>query len=140
MYKFVRKCKQRNIAVINNVPQEFMLVDTFSQSGFELNEFGCIRSDFSQLVNSQSLLVMNQAANRLKELSAIEPDNTNKSFEEIVASVRPRWCQSPKQMMEFEKYLIDRRLIPLEKEVEELKAKKDAEEIALQAQADATIE
>lgn len=139
MYKFVRNCKDR-IINFDSAPIGFMLVDTFNESGFELNEFGCIRSDFAQLVNSQSLLVMNQAAQRLRELSAIEPDNSNKSFEEIVREVRPRWCQSPKQMMEFEKYLIDNHILPLKEQVEKLEQEKEREDEALRLQADKTVE
>lgn len=109
---------------------------TFEECGFEFNEFGGIRSDFAILVNSQSLLVMQQAANRLREIQALEPDNSSKSFEDIVREIRPRWCQSPKQIMEFQKYLIDNRIKPLEEEVERLRVEKEQQDTLVSDSAD----
>lgn len=89
-------------------------METWKEAGFELNQFGHIRSDFATLVETQSVLVMQQAANRLRELKAIEPDNSKKSFDEIIREIRPRWCQSPKEVLAFEDWLIAQNISGLE--------------------------
>lgn len=126
--------------VENGVQIQKRAFSTFEECGFELNEFGHIRSDFATLVTSQSLLVMNNAAQRLRELRAIEPDNSNKSFKDIVREIRPRWCQSPKQMLEFEQYLIDHKINELDSRVKQIEADKKAENDALAMQASETTE
>lgn len=140
MYKFVRNISSQrplNNKVALSGKRAF---SSFDECGFEYNEFGHIRSDFASLVNSQSLLVMQNAANRLKELQALEPDNSNKTFEEVVASVRPRWCQSPKQMIEFQQYLLDNKIMDIENKVNDLKAKEAEDKAALESQAENTTE
>lgn len=133
-------CENRYMLVVNGVQVDRLGVASYSECGFEKNEFGLIRSDFASLVNSQSLLVMQQAAQRLQELRAAQPNTENMSFDEIVASTMPRWCQSPRQRIEFEQYLIDRKLLPLSERVEELERSKAQEDAALIAQADSTTE
>lgn len=109
MYTFNRSIK-------SSAPQKesFIAVSTFEECGFEFNEFGTIRSDFAQLVNSQSILAMEQASQRLAQLRSVEPDNRDKSFDDIVREIRPRWMQSPKQIMEFEDYLLEHDISGLE--------------------------
>lgn len=136
----IRNVRPSSRRVVNGIEVDKRAYQTFEECGFEINEYGGIRSDFASLVNSQSLLVMQNAAARLQELRALEPDNSNKSFEDIVREIRPRWCQSPKQLMEFEKYLIDNKIDVLQKDVDELKRQEEERASALDAQASATTE
>lgn len=101
--------------------------DSFEQCGFELNHHGTIMSDFAQLVNSQSLLVMQQAAHRLQEIKAVQPDTSQMSHEELVSMVRPRWCQSPLQMQRFDDYLIEHKIAGYEELLQHVEEQKTDE-------------
>lgn len=135
MYRSNKVCHNYCPVVDNDVRVNKRAYDSFKDCGFEYNEFGSIRSDFASLVHSQSLLVMNNAAQRLRELRAVEPDNSKKSFDQIIAEVRPRWMQTPKQIMEFEDFLLNQKLSGLEdiqksieeKRLEEAEQKRIAE-------------
>lgn len=70
-----------------------------------MNEHNTFRSDISELMQTNSVLAMNAAANRLREISAASPNSPDDDFDTIMSRVRPRWMQSPKQIMEFEEYL-----------------------------------
>lgn len=85
-------------------------VDTFESAGYTLNEFGHIRNDFSQLNEAQNTLEFQRALAKMQEIQAAQPDNSNKSFEELVREVRPRWCQTPAELDRFEQYLINTEL------------------------------
>lgn len=80
-----------------------------NQSDFALNSSGFIRNDFSTLVETEDRYMMSVVLSRMQELSN-EKDNSNKSFEELVRAIRPRWCQSPAEMDRFEQYCIDNAL------------------------------
>lgn len=115
---------------VNGVNTNHRAYESFEDAGFEFNEFGHIRSDFASLIESQSVLVMQQAANRLRELRSIQPDTSKMSFDEIVSTIRPRWVQSPKKIMEFEDYLLSKNIEGFESikaEIEE-RRRSEAEE------------
>lgn len=76
---------------------------------YTINACGFFRNDFAVLQESQNQLQMALALQRMQELSNGD-SNKGKSFEEIVAMVRPRWCQSPAEMDRFEQYCIDNAL------------------------------
>lgn len=83
--------------------------DTFSSQGYERNASGFIRNDFSQLQERENELGMMRALSQMQEYVA-EHSNEGKTFEEIVAAVRPRWCQLNGEVDRFEQYCIDNAL------------------------------
>ena len=101
--------------------------ERFTDAQFVKNEYGYIRSDISQLMQSQNQLQFAKLAERLQStISERGLDTSKMCDEEIISLVRPRWCQSPAQKIAFEEYLLSQRIAGLEA----WKAKKDAEEAA----------
>lgn len=88
------------------VPRAF---DSFSSQGYERNSSGFIRNDFSQLQERENELGMMRALSQMQEYVASH-SNEGKTFEEIVAAVRPRWCQLNGEVDRFEQYCIDNAL------------------------------
>lgn len=108
------------------------------RGSYSRNSSGFIRNDFSELMDSQDALSMSRALQKMQEYANNEPDNSKKTFEEIVAMVRPRWCQSPAEMDRFEVYCIDNaletysKLKNLDEEQKEALAKAKREELVRQ--------
>lgn len=99
--------KRRNIEHITFMPSaNARPFDSFSQMGFELNAKGFIRNDFSQLMERENQLGFMRALQAMQEYSE-DNSNDGKTFEEIVRSVRPRWCQLNGELDRFEQYCID---------------------------------
>lgn len=80
--------------------------DNFEQLGYELNSSGFIRNDFSQLQERENELGYYRALASMQEYTE-QHSNEGKTFEEIVAAVRPRWCQLNGEIDRFEQYCID---------------------------------
>lgn len=108
------------------------------RGSYSRNSSGFIRNDFSELMDSQDSLSMSRALQKMQEYANSEPDNSKKTFEEIVAMVRPRWCQSPAEMDRFEVYCIDNaletysKLKNLDEEQKEALAKAKRDELVRQ--------
>lgn len=83
--------------------------DSFSQLGYEFNDGGFIRNDISQLNERENSIGYMRALSQMQEYVE-EHSNEGKTFEEIVASVRPRWCQLNGEVDRFEQYCIDNAL------------------------------
>lgn len=73
------------------------------------NAFGHIRNDFAVLQDSNNAIDMARVLARMQELD-MQNVNQGKTFEQIVAEIRPRWCQSPAELDRFEQYCIDNAL------------------------------
>lgn len=101
--------KRRNIHNIVNYVCKPRIYETFENLGYEFNEGGFIRNDFSQLQERENELGFARALSQMREYVE-ENTNDGKTFEEIVASVRPRWCQLNGEIDRFEQYLIDNAL------------------------------
>lgn len=80
--------------------------DSFEQANFTLNEYGTIRSDFAELIASQSQEQLLAAVNRMKELYQKDQDQ-HLSFDEKMRYVTPRSCQSPRELDLLEQALIN---------------------------------
>lgn len=87
-----------------SIPVEYVKGD------YERNSYGFIRSDFAVLQDSEDALSMARTLQKLQEIQANEPDNSEKSFEDIVREIRPRWCQLPAEMDRFELFCIENAL------------------------------
>lgn len=83
--------------------------DTFESQGYEYNVCGFIRNDFSQLQERENELGYMRALAQMQEYYE-ENSNEGKTFEEIIATVRPRWCQLNGEVDRFEQYCIDNAL------------------------------
>lgn len=99
------------------VPRISSVHKTFAQlpveyikGDYERNIYGFIRSDFAVLQDSEDSLSMARTLQKMQEIAANEPDNSDKSFEDIVREIRPRWCQLPAEMDRFELYCINNAL------------------------------
>lgn len=115
----------------NGNPVNLIAVERFQDAAFVRNEYGYIRSDISQLMNSQNQLQFQKLAERLqREITVRGLDTSKMSDDEIIGLVRPRWMQSPSQRIAFEEYLLSQRISALE----DWQAKKQAEQAAVDAQ------
>lgn len=105
-YKLINKChcfaKVRKDGEIVRITRQFVN----NAGDYVLNEFGHIRNDFSQLVKTQDALGMQMALNQLQDKFG-DGLPEDMSFEEAVATIRPRFVQSPAELDKFELYLID---------------------------------
>lgn len=84
-------------------------IDTFESANYMLNSFGHIRNDFATLSDSQDELQFQRTLSRMQELHS-EPTAKDASFDELVSTLRPRWCQTPAELDRFEQYVIDNEL------------------------------
>lgn len=109
-----------------------------SDTEFELNEFGYIRNDISILVRRQNTLSFERSLEAFRS-SASEVDSPYKgmSDDEIIASIRPRWCQLPAQVRQFEEWLIDKKIAELQKDVDVIKKKEEEAKAEAQAKVQA---
>lgn len=86
------------------------VVDAVEDS-FVINKYGHIRSDFAVLTDTCEA---NEFASMLSKMQAAYQDNSSQfdgmTFEEMITSIRPRWCQLPGEQDRFEQYLIDNAL------------------------------
>lgn len=83
--------------------------DTFSSLGYEFNNSGFIRNDFSQLNERENQIGFLRALSEMREFTDVDA-NKGKTFEQIVSEIRPRWCQLPGEVDRFEQYCIDNAL------------------------------
>ena len=108
MYKSNFKHHRSQGFCFNGKPVERIV--ELSNGDYTRNSNGFIRNDFSVLMDAQDSLSLQRALDAMREYTAQNEDNSDKSFEEIVAAVRPRWCQSPAELDRFELYCIDNAL------------------------------
>ena len=96
--------------VINNQVVSDRSID-FVGEDFVVNKYGHIRSDFAVLVDTNTTA---ELAKALSQMQAAYQENSSQfdgmTFEQMVATVRPRWCQLPGEVDRFEQYLIDQAL------------------------------
>lgn len=83
--------------------------DSFESQGYEFNDHGFIRNDFSQLQERENELGYMRALSQMQEYVS-EHSNDGKTFEQIVSEIRPRWCQLNGEVDRFEQYCIDNAL------------------------------
>lgn len=108
--------------------------DDFSEAGFSVNQFGTIRSDFSDLINSQDMLAFQRAYQRVQEIRANEPDNSHKTIDEIIREIRPRWVQSPTQLLAWEDWLAKNKVDEYQRQLDEAR-REQAERVEAEAAA-----
>ena len=81
------------------------------EGDFVINKYGHIRSDFAVLAESNNTLEMARALEQMRAAyDASSSQFEGMTFEQMVATVRPRWCQLPNEVDRFEQYLIDNAL------------------------------
>ena len=80
--------------------------DNFESQGYEYNQCGFIRNDFSQLQERENQLGFMRALAQMQEYVNVDT-NKGKTFEQIVSEIRPRWCQLNGEIDRFEQYCID---------------------------------
>ena len=100
---------RKNFHFISVVTLPSRAFDNFHQLGYEFNSNGFIRNDFSQLQERENDLGYLRALSAMQEFSS-EHSNEGKTFEQIIAEVRPRWCQLNGEVDRFEQYVIDNAL------------------------------
>lgn len=102
---YIRKNFHRHVSVSGSV----RAFDNAVSLGYEFNESGFIRNDFSQLQERENEVGYLRALSQMREYVE-QNSNEGKTFEQIVAAVRPRWCQLNGEVDRFEQYLIDNAL------------------------------
>lgn len=110
MYKFIKKQVSFTPVIKVKNQQQLRLIDAV-EGDFVMNKYGHIRSDFATLVDSSDASEMARA---LQSMQAAYEEDVHKydgmTFEQIVQTLRPRWCQLPGEVDRFEQYLIDNAL------------------------------
>ena len=91
------------------IKSETRVFETFNELGYEYNDCGFIRNDFSQLQERENQLGYLRALSAMREYEETH-SNVGKTFEEIIREVRPRWCQLNGEIDRFEQYCIDNAL------------------------------
>lgn len=110
-----------------------------SDSGLELNEHGYIRNSISTLLRTQNTLSFERALKNFVEINAKSPFKDMTPDEQFEA-LRPRWCQLPSQRLQFENWLMDKRISALEDYKAEQEAIEAEEQARIAASAAATTE
>lgn len=110
MYKFKGNALHSAKSILVNNKPVVRAIDCVEGS-FMVNKYGHIRSDFAVLTETTSGL---EFAKALQNMQNCFVENSSQfdglTFEEMVALVRPRWCQLPGEVDRFEQYLIDNAL------------------------------
>lgn len=110
MYKFETSYVSPHFKLEENNCPVVRAIDAI-EGDYVINKYGHIRSDFAILTETNSQAEMAKAL-----LSMQNSYNENSSqfdgmtFEQMVAVMRPRWCQLPGEVDRFEQYLIDNAL------------------------------
>lgn len=103
----------------DNKPVGLRQFTRFSDGGFELNEFGYIRNDISQLLSVQNQLSFQRALQTFKSNQLnVMSFPAGMSHEEMIKELRPRWCQLPYQQRAFAEYLTEEKADQIRKEIE----------------------
>lgn len=103
--------------------------EDLSSAGIVRNEFGFIRSDFADLMKNQTSYQMQMLAQRLaSQTFATKEEKKNMSFDELVKRLKPRLLQSPKELDDFEQYILSLDLSEYERIRQENELKKREEE------------
>lgn len=113
----------------------------FQDGGFELNEYGYIRNDISQLLQAQNRLSFERAIAQFKR-NTIESniDTTGMTDEDIIKQTRPRWCQLPFQLRAFAEYLTDMKVNEIRKDIDKIAERQKKLEVAKQPSEQQVIE
>lgn len=111
MYKFIPKSVVSVIPVVVNNQSLNRCFDSFDNEDFVVNRYGHIRSDFAVLMESTNGVEMAKVLAKMQaDFVSSSSRYDGMSFEEIVRSYKPRWCQMPGEVDRFEQYLIDNAL------------------------------
>ena len=111
MYKFIPNKPVQLVVVEDNNQIVTRSYEKFDENSFVVNKFGHIRSDFAVLMESNSSAEMAKVLSRMQaDFVSSSSRYDGMSFEEIVTSYKPRWCQMPGEVDRFEQYLIDNAL------------------------------
>ena len=110
MYKFVKNSfsGSKGIAVSN---QKIVRAVDSIEDDVVINKYGHVRNDFAILMDTSDGMEFARALANMQ--SAYEQNSSQfdgMTFEQMVSSVRPRWCQLPGEVDRFEQYLIDNAL------------------------------
>ena len=110
MYKFVKNSfsGSKGIAVSN---QKIVRAGDSIEDDVVINKYGHVRNDFAILMDTSDGMEFARALANMQ--SAYEQNSSQfdgMTFEQMVSSVRPRWCQLPGEVDRFEQYLIDNAL------------------------------
>ena len=73
-------------------------IDQYDAQDFNLNDAGWVRNDISQLARAQSKAEFDMIMARLQVLKESKSIPDDISIDEAIASIRPRWCQSPNEL------------------------------------------
>lgn len=107
MYSSNFVLKRRNkikVSVRSRINIEYVTGD------YTRNIYGWLRNDFAELQESNDSLSMARILQRMQEFKDSGGDNADKSFDEIISLVKPRWCQSPAELDRFELWCINNAL------------------------------
>lgn len=110
MYKFVSKSYSGNKTITVNNQKAVRAVDSIEDDVI-INKYGHVRNDFAVLMDTSDGLEFARALSNMQ--SAYEQNSSQfdgMTFEQMVSTVRPRWCQLPGEVDRFEQYLIDNAL------------------------------
>ena len=103
-------------------------VDQFDGQDFNINDCGFIRNDLCQLMRAQSQAEYDMKLKTLTEIpSSSIPDDV--SIEDVIATITPRYAQSPAELAIFAESLAQRDMVKYhdvyEKALKDVKIKKE---------------
>lgn len=79
-------------------------IDNYDSQEFNINDNGWIRNDISQLARAQSKAEFDAIMSRLNVVNQGKGFPADISLEDAIASIKPRWCQSPNEIEQFAAY------------------------------------
>lgn len=118
--KYVSPNPSLKVIRVKGVQTDLRGIDALTAGDYVLNAAGFLRSDFSILNQTNDQLEMARVLARMQEIQP-EP-NPDRSFEDIVKELKPRWAQLPAELDRFEQYCIEnsleyyRKFVPEEEE------------------------
>ena len=89
------------------IPCRVMPVDNYLNQDWNYNEAGWLRNDISALAAAQTKEQYELIARRLKELPAVSLIPAGTKVEEAFNMIRPRFCQTENEFVEFAGYMTE---------------------------------